>query len=218
MLIERDDIINHTIDRFEGGAKYTNRKSDRGGATKFGITKRTLQSYLTKAVTDKDVQNLTRETAVKIYTEVYWNDVSCNKLPECLRCLVFDMAVNHGAGNAGRILQWGLKNMQCFAPRPDGLIGPYTLTWARAAVEKYGAKAVLTEIVTQRKDFYENIIHLDPAQVVNHDGWINRANWFLSNMELLIPKEVDKKPPPVETKNRPGFFARLFTKQKGESK
>ena len=51
------------------GTKYTNRPNDRGGETKFGISK--------NANPDVDVKNLTEEEARKIYTERYWN-----KLPE----------------------------------------------------------------------------------------------------------------------------------------
>lgn len=80
----------------EGGDKYTNNPKDRGGETKFGISKR--------ANPDLDIPNLTREKAVEVYRERYWNQIGADRLPPEVRDLAFDTAVHHGVGTAKKWL------------------------------------------------------------------------------------------------------------------
>jgi hypothetical protein len=80
----------------EGGDKYTNNPKDRGGETKFGISKR--------ANPDLDIASLTKEKAVEVYRERYWNQINADALPPEVRDLAFDTAVHHGVGTAKKWL------------------------------------------------------------------------------------------------------------------
>jgi hypothetical protein len=80
-------LIDRVIGR-EGG--YVNDPNDRGGETKFGISKR--------ANPDVDVANLTKEQAARIYKERYWNAINADQLPANIREIAFDAAVNQGVG------------------------------------------------------------------------------------------------------------------------
>lgn len=190
MLTEREAIINHVIDEFEG-TRYTNKKHDRGGATKFGISKELLKTYRGCAVSNEDVKKLTRADAVRIYTVCFWDKMKADKLPASLRCIIFDMAINHGVyGPSGAMLQRSLN--QLLGPGTlsvDGKIGPLTVNAANQAVKKFGAEAVLKAVIEQRKAFYENIIKEDPSQAKWRKGWNNRANWFLEHIDQLIPPQ-----------------------------
>ena len=98
------DKANRAIARFEkcfdfvigreGG--YVNHPSDRGGETKFGITKR---SY-----SNEDIKNLTLARAREIYKKDYWDKCGCGFYPEGMDVVLFDTSVNMGVGRATEFL------------------------------------------------------------------------------------------------------------------
>jgi lysozyme family protein len=101
----------------EGG--YTNNPADPGGATKYGIS---AAAYPTL-----DIANLTLVQAQAVFISDYWNACQCSSLPACVAGLIFDAAVNQGAGWARQALQSAL------GVTTDGVIGPKTLAAAKAA-------------------------------------------------------------------------------------
>lgn len=70
----------------EGG--YVNDPDDRGGETKYGISK--------SANPDVDIPALTVDKAKQIYKERYWDAIGADKLPAHVREMAFDAAVNQG--------------------------------------------------------------------------------------------------------------------------
>lgn len=78
-------VLNH-----EGG--YSNDLADPGGETNFGITK--------KSYPDLDIKNLTKEEAIKIYRQDYWDASGCDVLPWPMDMIIFDTAVNCGPTRA----------------------------------------------------------------------------------------------------------------------
>lgn len=70
----------------EGG--YVNDPEDRGGETKYGISK--------AANPDVDIPSLTVPKAASLYRERYWNAIEADKLPPHMREIAFDAAVNQG--------------------------------------------------------------------------------------------------------------------------
>jgi len=83
--------------------KFTDKPSDPGGATKYGITLRTLHDLGLDIDKDGDVdvddiKILSREDAVKIYLSEYWIKTGCDDLPYPLDWCVFDTAVLQGSG------------------------------------------------------------------------------------------------------------------------
>ena len=93
--------------RREGG--FVNNPNDRGGKTNFGISSR--------ANPDIDVANLTREQAIRIYRERYWDPLRADQLPEDVRELAFDTAVHHGVGRARQWLRETNNNPQALLER-----------------------------------------------------------------------------------------------------
>lgn len=95
----------------EGG--YSLDPHDRGGETKYGISKRAYPHI--------DIANLTLAQAKAIYRNDYWDKAKCSSLPPDLALLVFDAAVNNGVGAAIRWLQ------RAAGVVADGIIGPQTI-------------------------------------------------------------------------------------------
>lgn len=90
-----DEAIGFVIDNFEGTALVAN---DGGkGASKFGINQ--------SANPDIDVQNLTREQAIQVYKQRYWDAIGADALPENMRLAAFDTAVNFGVTKARAMLE-----------------------------------------------------------------------------------------------------------------
>ena len=87
-------IIEITL-HHEGG--YVHDPKDLGGETNFGIAKRWYP--------DLDIKNLTEEEAAEIYKKDYWDKYKLDEIPENLQHIYFDMVVNMGVRNAGKIIQ-----------------------------------------------------------------------------------------------------------------
>ncbi len=171
----------------EGG--FVNDPDDPGGATNYGVTIHTMRRLgldLTGdgRVTEDDVRALTRDQAIDIYIEHYFERPRINDLPEPLWATVFDMQVNAGS-NAVRLLQRLLNDMGQDVV-VDGVIGPQTIRAAHAAhaaapghiVDAYGIA---------RRNYYYTLADRRPASRKfarrrdgGKGGWIRRAEEFIA--------------------------------------
>lgn len=114
----------------EGG--YVSDPHDPGGETNWGISKRIYP--------DLDIRNLSREQAIEIYHNDYWDVCRCGDLPSGIALMVFNSAVNQGPGTAACSLQISLGFV-----RVDGHIGPVTaeaansvsINWLMTALKHY---------------------------------------------------------------------------------
>jgi lysozyme family protein len=161
----------------EGGAKYTNRKNDHGGPTKYGITRRTLQDWRQRKVTAADVKALTEKEACDIYRARYWDLAQCDRIrDQSVAAKIFDMAVNFGimrrGTDAAEITQRAV--VACGRPiRIDGWVGPETI----GGVNGCHPTRLLPELCAEQKRAYLAIIRCDPTQEENRRGWLKRARW-----------------------------------------
>lgn len=132
----------------EGG--YADHPDDPGGATKFGITRATLERFRGHPVGKDDVKALTREEAARVYRRLYWDACHCARLPAGLALAVFDGAVNQGTARAAAMLQ-------AAAGVPvDGRIGPVTLR----AVRRRDPVRLLDEFMARRMWHYGRLQRL----------------------------------------------------------
>lgn len=168
-------LIAAVIDR-EGG--FSNRPSDRGGPTNFGITQATLSMWLGRPASIADVRLLTREQAIAVYTSVYLTAPGISLIADDdLRELVFDAAVQHGPSRAVQWLQ------AIVGVDTDGVIGPVT----SRAIEKGNTANIYRRHLARRLRFYGEIVTADakrgtPAassQALNAAGWMNRMAPFV---------------------------------------
>ncbi len=171
----------------EGG--YVNDPDDPGGATNFGVTIHTMRRLGLDldgdgVITPSDVRRLTRDQAVEIFLQHYFERPRIAELPEVLHATVFDMYVNAG-GNAVKILQRLLRQMG----EPvgvDGVIGPQTIGATARAFAK-APEHLADAYGIARRNYYFSLADRRPAsrkyartRAGGKGGWIKRAEEFIS--------------------------------------
>lgn len=154
-----EDAVQLVIN-LEGG--YVNHPNDPGGETKFGISKRSYPHI--------DIKSLTKEQAIAIYKQDFWDKCKIEKLPPPLRLIVFDCAVNQGQGTAIKLLQKAIRFDE------DGVLGPKTLE----AVHALPVELVIREYAKKRLNRYFDTKNFD----VMGEGWVNRL------MDIVILASV----------------------------
>lgn len=169
-----ETIINDVIRR-EGG--YINHPNDKGGPTKYGITLRTLESYLDRKCTIDDIRNLSKELAVDIYEEKYFRFPKIDRLPQEIQPFMLDSAVNHGPDDPILFVQRVCNAVLDVGLSVDGVAGPATRMAARDCQELMG-DYFLKALIEERRNKYRQIVSNDPSQQVFFDGWMNRMAEF----------------------------------------
>lgn len=147
-------IFNRLIGH-EGG--YVNDPRDPGGETNWGITKRTAQANGYQG----SMRAMTREQAYKIYYSAFWLRYQCDKMPEAVAYQFFDAVVNHGLGNASRMLQRAVGVVD------DGVIGNMTI----AAIKKMAISDVIMRLNAERLEFYCKL----STFTTFGKGWVSRV-------------------------------------------
>ncbi len=189
------DIAKEIVAR-EGG--YVNDPDDPGGATKHGVTLKTLQQLgvdLTGdgRVSGADLRRLTPEKAAEIYVRHFFDETGIGGLPEAVQPSVFDMYVNAGA-NAVRILQ-RLLNQMGHGLAVDGAVGPKTCAAAEAAA-RVDPGLFADAYGIARRNYYYALADARPASRKyarrrdgGKGGWIRRAEEFISPAYHLTEAE-----------------------------
>lgn len=134
----------------EGG--YVDHPADPGGATNFGISKRSYP--------DEDIRGITLERAKAIYLRDYWQAAGCDSVPDKLRFSLFDMAVNSGVKQSIKTLQ------RAVGADPDGVIGPKT----RALMDDLPPAQFIARFNGHRLQFMSSL----PQWPAFGRGWANR--------------------------------------------
>ena len=161
-----DEIIDGIIEH--EGREYTNRPTDKGGPTKYGITQKTLSMYRGRDVTPEEVRALDEPEARTIYSTLYIYRPNYHQIEdERLQALIIDSAVQHGSDRASKWLQMAAN------VNPDGVIGPLTLASVNRAEGIYG------RVFALRMKFYGRLITDKPSQAVFAAGWMNRLAEFV---------------------------------------
>ena len=163
MTDARFDACLTDILRHEGG--YVDHPADPGGATKMGITRKTLARWRDISpwwdLPKTEVQNLGRDEAARIYRAGYWDACRAGELPTGVDLAVFDFAVNSGPDRAVRCLQ------QVLGVAVDGLVGPITL----AATNRSSAADIVNVLSDRRLGFLRALSTFP----VFGRGWIRRV-------------------------------------------
>lgn len=143
----------------EGGAKFTEDPTDRGGATKYGISQR--------AYPNVDIRNLTEHQAREIYKRDYWDRVRADEISSQLVAeSIFDTCVNMGVRTGSRLAQIALG-----IEPADGIIGSQSLEKINATDEQPFLSAYTIAKVAR----YAHICNRDRSQTRYLLGWINRT-------------------------------------------
>ena len=97
----------------------------------------------------------------KIYYSAFWLRYQCDKMPEAVAYQFFDAAVNHGLGNASRMLQRAVGVVD------DGVIGNMTI----AAIKKMAISDVIMRLNAERLEFYCKL----STFTTFGKGWVRRV-------------------------------------------
>jgi lysozyme family protein len=158
-----DTAVSKLLKR-EGG--YVFDPKDRGGETKYGISKASYPSV--------DIKSLTLDEARAIYLRDYWNPLRLSEFKDQnLAELLLDTAANMGTKTAALYLQRAAKALGQNIGA-DGKVGPMTLK----AVHAISAASLASEIVTARASRYQKIVLDDPSQKKFLKGWLSRMKEY----------------------------------------
>ncbi len=143
----------------EGG--FVNHPSDPGGMTNLGVTKATWENWVGRESDEAEMRGLTPEKVEPLYKKKYWDAVRGDELPMGLDYLMFDFAVNAGAGRAIKTLQTAV------GVTPDGGFGPMTM----AAVQAVDPNELIERFSQTKEDFYRSL----NTFATFGTGWLNRV-------------------------------------------
>jgi len=150
----------------EGG--YSNDPLDHGGATMYGITQKTLDSFRLLGVGSAfplDVKYLTKDQAGIIYKAKYWFFEPIKDERTAIK--LFDMAVNLGPTKAIKLAQVSANAvLPSLALEVDGKLGPATI----AGINSIPPSMFLEDLVEELKNFY---VSLNQPRFLL--GWLKRA-------------------------------------------
>ena len=187
---EKDDESSSHFDKailitlkHEGG--FVNDPVDPGGATNWGVSIRFLKTagdgdgdgFLDGDIDHDgdidvdDIKNMTVDQARKIYRIHFWDKYDYDKIVDfTVAARLFDMTVNMGAKQAGKIIQRALNN--CGQELVvDGKVGKNTF----AAINCTNPEILMAEIRQEHAQFYINLIAAKPQFEKYRKGWLRRA-------------------------------------------
>jgi lysozyme family protein len=119
---------------------------DPGGRTNQGVTQRTYSAWRrSQNLPQQGVYAMADAERDVIYKHGYWDAVRGDALPVGVDFVVFDAAVNSGAGQAVKWLQAALGDH--YQGQIDGVLGDKTLQ----AVEDFGDEAALIQEICSRR-------------------------------------------------------------------
>lgn len=177
--------LTHVL-RHEGG--YVDHPNDPGGATKYGMSLRTLRAQgdadldgvldwdldLDGDVDSDDIRGLTKQDAARYYRERWWDRYRVGLIHQQAPALkLFDMMVNMGARRAVRLAQAAVRRCgQMIAV--DGVLGPVTAE----ALDHAPSGCLREAIIIEQRAFYQDLIRRRPSLAAFERGWMNRAQFW----------------------------------------
>ena len=168
------DLCVSRVLKNEGG--YVNNPLDKGGETKYGITKAVAQ----KSGYNGSMREMSELTAIKIYELNYWNKSGCNTICTYsfnLAFLVFDFGINSGVATAVKKLQKVLNDLAKTNLKIDGVFGKKTA----AALQSISGSLNLVEYayLSEILAYYTALNQFG----IFGKGWINRVS---NNLKFLV--------------------------------
>jgi len=160
---DRQDTGNYI--EFKMGGKVLNRFI----GSKYGISAPILQKYLGRLPKKEDMQNLSYETALKIYKSKYWDNQSIHKYcNQSIANIVYDGCVNQGITGMKDVLRKVLKDNGVAV---NDSINPFDEQWIKT-INILNQEKVFNDIKRYREDRYKEA----KTFKVHGDGWLDRLS------------------------------------------
>ena len=184
---------------------YSNLRSDRGGETYKGISRKyhpnwpgwkivddakdciggieALEKGDVTPVLGAEAQEELEKLVQNFYKEKFWHRVkgdALSMIDDEIAFLVFDATVNPtDRTNGAKMLQEALNELG-YKIAVDGIIGPITLMALQGAVDELGRDKVREMFRKIRALHYAREVKRNPHQALFIEGWIKRALFFQS--------------------------------------
>lgn len=143
--------------QIEGG--YVNNQNDKGGETKYGISKRSYPNL--------DIKNITSDQAYEIIKRDFYDVMKIGQVVDpSVRSKLIELAVHMGVPVASKLVQ-GVVGVKV-----DGIIGPITVS---AINGKPNGADLVNQIMKAQLLYYCDRVEKDPGQSVFLRGWVKRA-------------------------------------------
>lgn len=159
----------------EGGLSDV--KQDRGGRTKYGITRPVLDEAIRRGLVapTTTIDSLTVAEAALIYLELFWKPMRLGEVnSQAIAGELLDTGVNCGPGTAVKILQ---RAMQLWdrTIKADGIIGPRTLGCLNQLSRDRKIEILIYRLLNiMQGDRYIDLAYNDPEQMTFLRGWIDK--------------------------------------------
>ncbi|VAW21849.1 hypothetical protein MNBD_ALPHA12-1605 [hydrothermal vent metagenome] len=171
----------------EGG--YVDHKSDPGGSTNMGITRKTLARWRRVSPWWKlargEVKSLKKSEAAAIYKAFYWDRCNCSALGAGLDLALFDFALNSGPVRAIRTLQ------ALVGVARDGIVGPLTLAAIDKKTARLGLATIIERLFNSRLSFLRRLNNFS----VFGRGWQKRLRTVRSRALIMAGQENKRMKP-----------------------
>lgn len=149
---------------------------DKGGATKYGISKRFLELVTGGPVTTAFVMGLSLSDAKEIYRTHFWYAPKFHRIhDDQMRECVFDQGVNRGTHQAGVMFQTAINSFGLTKLSVDGSVGPKTIE-AFSSLDPFKVRLAF---IKECQLAYARIAKNDPTQLRFLIGWISRSWTYL---------------------------------------
>lgn len=195
---KKANVLAHTIDVIEGGAKYTNDKADNGGATRYGIievTAKEYQSIWKNYNWDGNMRTLPRNLALYICEDKFWKRLNLDrveKLCPITSAVMFDIAYNVGHS---RLATWAQEiinahnNVGTLYPNidTDGSFGNTSVSMLEKFVSIRGLEGIKNftyALTCFQTTHYYNLAKAKESQEKWLYGWSERAG---NSLEQYLP-------------------------------
>lgn len=158
-------VLNH-----EGG--FINNPDDKGGPTNFGITEPALATYKGMIVSPQDIINLTKDEAVLIYKQEYWDKMKLDQLKStALSTIIMDLAVLRGVPTVVRDLQ------HILALPMDGIMGPQTINTVNFSIVP---RFIGLQLIKMSQMSFSTICQREVSQLEFLPNWLSRTGDLLN--------------------------------------
>ena len=169
-----DKIIEH-----EGG--YSDRASDKGGKTKWGIAWNTWKNYAKSTLgiepTEDNLRNLSVDDAKQIYINNFWKPARIDDIENVdMKYAFFDFYINAPVRSV-KTMQAVLNEKFGEKLDVDGALGSKTIN----AINSVEHQKLYNEFIDARSGSYNRIVEIDSTQKANIRGWQNRVDKFRIN-------------------------------------
>lgn len=172
-------VLSHEGGYSSGNEKQT--KGDKGKETYCGISRVYNPNWSGWKIIDKHkpikynakIKDASLDASVKqYYYTTYYYPLKCEQFTSLLIAgHLFCHGVNAGIKTSAKLLQKAINNVYKTNISVDGVIGTTTLKYANGSK----MKAVETEFIRQRNQYYKNVTIKNPSQKKFLNGWYNRV-------------------------------------------